>query len=109
MHKIIDSRTVHDRVVFCAGDQKLKLRVDKDGRQIVADLTRVRDRLGEITEDNLQAQIGDCARGFAEAIFGPEQAGEIMALYNNPASVINVCEQYFRRYLGKKITRAQIR
>jgi hypothetical protein len=109
MHIIRDTKTVHDKVTFCAGDEKLTLRVDKDARLLVAELNGVHDKLQEVTEENLPEKIDACARAFAEAVFGTEQAEKMLALYHNPVSVINVLEQYFRKYLQKKITRAQVR
>lgn len=109
MHKIRDTRTIHDKVTFYAGSEKVTLRVDKDGWQIVSDLNKVREKLSEVTEENMEEREGDCAFSFAQALFGDEQANKLMTLFGNPVSVINVCEQYFSKYLNKKITKAQVR
>ena len=105
---ITDSKTVHDKVTFRAGDEKITLRVDKDGRQIVIDLQKVREQMSKITDENMEAEIAGCAQAYAAAMFGDEQAAKLMDFYNNPLSVVNVCGQYFKRYLDKKITKAQV-
>ena len=109
MHRIKDMRTVHDKVTFYAGNEKVTLRVDKDGWKIITDLNAVREKLAEVTPENMTERVDDCAKAFAQAIFGEEQADRLVALFGNPVSVINVCEQYFRKYLNKKITKTQVR
>ena len=108
MKTIRDERMVHDKVAFCAGDEKIVLRVDRPGRQIIAELNNAKDLMASVTTDNMEETIEQAARAFAAAIFGDEQAEKLMQLYNNPASVVGVCGQYFAKYLRKKITRAQI-
>ena len=108
MKTISDSKTVHDKVCFRAGDRKLVLRIDRDGREIIIALQNARKVLQEITEDSGEEEMRRGAMAYAEAIFGREQAEQLMELYGNPVSVVNVCGQYFMRYLNKKITKSQL-
>ena len=103
-----DERMVHDKVAFAAGNEKIVLRVDKPGRQIIAELNKAKDIMSQVTNENMEETMDEAARAFAGALFGAEQADKLMKLYNNPASVVNVCGQYFAKSLKKKITKAQI-
>ena len=109
MKVITDSKTVHDKVAFRAGDRKITLRVDREGREIVMALQHAQEVMHQLTEESTEEEIAMCARVYAEAIFGAEQADQLMELYNNPVSVVNVCGQYFTRYLSKKITKSQVK
>lgn len=109
MKSIRDEKMVHDKVAFWCGDEKIVLRVDKGGRQIIADLNAAKDIMGKVTEENLDETMQEAALAFAGAIFGKEQAAKLLQTYNNPASVVNVCNQYFAKYLRKKITKAQVK
>ena len=109
MLKIRDEKMVHDKVAFFCGDEKVILRVDKGGRQIIADLNAAKEIMENVTAENIDETMQDAALAFAGAIFGKEQAAKLLLMYNNPASVVNVCNQYFAKSLRKKIARAQVK
>lgn len=109
MKTIRDEKTVHDKVRFVAGDNKLVLRVDKSGRKIVSDLNKAKELMAQVTDESMEEDMKTAAMAFASAIFGDEQAKQLFDLYGNPVSVVNVCGQYFGVSLKKKITAAQIR
>ena len=107
MHTIRDEKTIHDKVAFKAGGEKVILRVDKSGRDIVTDLNKVLGMMQGIKDVNDEKGMQEAAMAYASAIFGEGQAIKLFELYGNPVSVVNVCGQYFTHYLQKKITRAQ--
>ena len=109
MKTIRDEKTVHDKVCFRAGDRKIVLRVDKSGRGIIADLNKAKEIMSQVTDESMEEDMKAAAMAFASAIFGEEQAKQLFDLYGSPVSVVNVCGQYFGKYLKKKITAAQIK
>ena len=109
MKTIRDEKTVHDKVRFEAGDESIILRVDKSGRQIILELNRIKEAMNSVTEESKEEDMRKAAFAFASAIFGEEQANQLIKLYGNPVSVVNVCGQYFSKHLQKKITKAQVR
>lgn len=107
MKTIRDDQTIHDKVAFAAGNEKVVLRVDKNGRAIVADLKNALTILQSIADTTDETQVQDAAMAYASAIFGEGQALKLFELYGTPVSVVNVCGQYFANHLQKKITRTQ--
>ena len=107
--EITDSDYVHDRMTFRAGDERITLRVDRNGREIIAALNAAKEQMTRVGADSTEEEIREAAMAFAEALFGREQAEKLFELYGNAGSVVNVCGQYFTNYLSKKITRAQKR
>lgn len=107
MHTITDSKMVHDRVRFEAGGRTITLRVDRDARQLVLALNAVKDEFEAITPETMDTKMAEAARAYATAIFGEKQTDQLFDLYANPVSVVNVCGQYFSKYLSKLITKAQ--
>lgn len=106
-HEITRNR-VRDKICFREGGEKLELRVDADAMRIVVGLAQVQNMLKSITEESPEKDITDAARFFATVIFGETQAAQLMEFYlNDGGCVINVCGQYFKKYLLKKVTAAQ--
>lgn len=101
---------VHDTVRINENGETLTLTVSADPMRIVAGLNKAQNKLtelvakGEPTEDEMK----EAAEFFAAVIFGQEQAGMVMAFYNDDAAcVINVCGKYFRERLASKISQMQ--
>ena len=99
---------VHDTVKIREGEEKLLLTVNGDAMRMVAGLTKAQEKMQNIAEDAEDAQVLEVAEYFASVIFGKEQAEKLLAFYaHNPASVINVCGQYFKDRLALKIAEVQ--
>ena len=99
---------VHDVITIKEGSEKLTLTVNGDSMRMVAGLNKAQKKMLELKDDTSDEQVKECAEYFAAVIFGKEQAGMLMAFYNDDAAcVINVCGTYFKERLGKKISRMQ--
>lgn len=106
-HEITRNR-VRDKINFREGGEMLTLRVDGDAMRFVAGLTQAQAILKSITAESTDEEVGSAARFFATVIFGDKQAEQLMEFYmNDGATVINVCGQYFKQFLLKKVTKAQ--
>lgn len=101
---------VHDTVTVNENGEKLQLVVNADPMRIVAGLNKAQAKLSEVTkkEDPTEDEMKEAAEYFAAVIFGIDQARKLMEFYaEDSACVINVCGQYFRERLGKKIAEMQ--
>ena len=99
---------VHDRVQITEGGEKLNLYVDSDPARMVAGLAQAQKMLQGLTNDSTEEEQRSAAEYFAQAIFGKDQAEQLMAFYLKDAGcVINVCGRYFNQRLGRLITKAQ--
>ena len=99
---------VRDHIVVREGNDELPLKVDSDARSIITRLQKAQKTLSAINDGATDKQKDEAAIGLAEAIFGKEQAEELMTFYGYDAGcVVTVCGMYFEKRLGKKITAAQ--
>jgi len=99
---------VHDSVLIEEGGEQLSLHVDSDPMRMVAALTDAQSTLRGITEESAQEERTKAAVQFAAAMFGPDQARELMEFYHgDPACVIALCGKYFSQRLVKLIEKAQ--
>ena len=99
---------VSDTVRFRNVDKTLTLQVKSSASAIVVAIRKTQETLGKMTDDTPEQERKDAAVKFAEAIFGHEQAVQLMDFYNNePLTVISACGMYFSKRLGKIITKAQ--
>lgn len=106
----ISLNRVHDTVNIRENDEILTLTVSADPMRIVSGLNKAQAKLQEVVnvENPEDDKIKDAAEYFASVIFGTEQAGKLMAFYNDDAAcVINVCGNYFRDRLSGKIAKMQ--
>jgi hypothetical protein len=75
---------------------------------MVTALNNARNMLSGITEDSTDGERREAALIFATAIFGREQANQLMAIYwDDPICVINICGKYFSERLSGLISKAQ--
>lgn len=99
---------VHDRVLIEEGGEQLRLYVDGDPMRMVAALTDARGTLKGISEKSAPEERTAAATQFAAAMFGPDQARELLDFYHgDPTCVIAVCVKYFSQRLFKLIEKAQ--
>ena len=99
--------SVEDKVTFRNVDEKLTLYVKGDAAAIVVGLKKAQEKLQEISDESDECQQFNCARFFAQTLFGEDQGNMLVDFYNDPLAVITVCGQYFKERLSKKITKAQ--
>ena len=101
---------VRDHIVIREGKDELPLTVDSDARSIISRLQNAQKALSEVNDDITDESKYKAAYGLAEAIFGKDQADQLMAFYHDDAGcVVTVCGMYFEKRLAKKITAAQKR
>ena len=105
--KEINPYAVSDKAVFRNVDKTLTLYVRSDASTLVVNLKNAQEKLKEITNDSDECQRVNAARFFAKAVFGEEQANELIDFYNEPLAVITAIGIYFDKQLKKKITKAQ--
>lgn len=102
---------VHDTLRINENGETLPLTVSADPLRIVAGLNKAQEKLNNLVhgeKEPTEAEMHEAAEYFATVIFGKEQAGMLMAFYNDDAAcVINVCGTYFKERLGNKISRMQ--
>lgn len=99
---------VHDKVRITESGEKITLAVDGDAARMVTALNNARNMLSGITEDSTDGERREAALIFATAIFGREQANQLMAFYgDDPICVINICGKYFSERLSALISKAQ--
>ena len=107
--KEINPYSVSDRVTFRNVDKTLTLYVRADASSIIVGLKSAQERLKALTEDTPEDERTAATLAFAGAIFGADQAQQLLDFYGEPLTVLTVCGQYFKEFLGKKITKAQKR
>lgn len=102
---------VRDKITVREGNETLELFVDSDSRSLIHRLQEANKEIEKINGESTDEQKKLAAVGFAEAMFGGEQAGKLMDFYHGDyASVITICSMYFedkKNGLAKKITKAQ--
>ena len=103
----IDPFPVTDKASFKNGAQIMTLTVKAAPAALVLGLKTAQAKISEIRDESPDAEKRDAALLFAQAIFGREQAEYLMEFYGDPLVVINVCGEYFKQQLAKKITKAQ--
>ncbi len=109
MFKISTNR-VQDTVRVREGNRSLDLSVDIDPRVFISELNKAQGQLAAVVDatDDTAPHVVQAAQGFAAAIFGKEQAGNLLAFYGSHAApVLIICTEYLRRRLTAKIKRAQ--
>ena len=107
-NKEISPYAVEDKVTFRNVDKTLTLYVKGDAASFVSGLRKSYEMLtGILAEDGNECEQVNCARQFAHTLFGEEQGDRLIDFYNDPLAVISVCGAYFKKRLGKKITKAQ--
>ncbi|MEG0743034.1 MAG: hypothetical protein RSB91_03065 [Clostridia bacterium] len=105
---------VYDRAVFRHDRYKLVLTVDADPRRLTAELVTANERLHAA---NLAIEAGaeygeafrDAALGFATAIFGAEQAQQLLTFCVDVETLLAAVTRYFRDRLSQRILAAQRR
>jgi hypothetical protein len=98
---------VRDCITFREGDEDIRLRVDSDSRTLMAGMRKVQVALGEL-DANDDAAVRKAGIEFAECLFGKEQSNRLFQFYSGDArAVIRACGEYSKRYLLKRITKAQ--
>ena len=105
--KEISPYTVEDKATFRNVDKTLTLYVRGDAGSFVVGLKKAQDKLKEITDESDECEKVNCARFFAQTLFGEEQGDKLVDFYGDPLAVITVCGIYFKDHLAKKITKAQ--
>lgn len=100
---------VTDKVTFRNVDETLTLTVRADGGNIVRNLRKAQEQMQTLTEESTAEERLDAARMFATAIFGADQAQQIIDLYGDSLAVVSVCGDYFSDRLSKIVTKAQKR
>ena len=99
---------VYDNIKIREGSETLSLHVNNDPARIVAGLNEAQKRLKSIDQDTSEESRKEIALFFAAAIFGEEQAKQILDFYYGDSyCVISICSKYFSERLAKKITEAQ--
>ena len=105
--KEINPYTVSDKVTFRNVDKTLTLLVRGDAATFVSGLKKAQEKLKEITDESDECERVNCARFFAQTLFGEDQGNALFDFYGDPLPVITVCGMYFQERLAKKITKAQ--
>ena len=107
--KEINPYSVSDKVTFRNVDKSLTLFVRDNATNLIVNLKKANDKLSELTDDSDECQRVNASRMFAKAVFGEEQANELVDFYNDPLAVVSAVGQYFDMRLKKLITKAQKR
>ena len=95
-------------VKLTEGSETLTLKIDADATRLMHDLNRVKDKLQEVSRDDMAADKDHAAYLFAAAIFGDTQAKQLIDFYGgDPDSVIDICGKIFSGLLVKEIARVQ--
>ena len=105
--KEINPYTVTDKVTFRNVDKTLVLYVRSDAASLVTGLKKAQEQLKGITDSSSEKERLQAAFTFAAAIFGEDQANQLIEFYGEPLAVITVVNMYFDRMLKYKITKAQ--
>lgn len=107
--KEINPYSISDKVVFRNVDKTLTLYVRENATNLIVNLKRANDKLSELTDNSDEVQRRNASLDFAKAVFGEEQANNLVAFYNDPLAVVSAVGQYFDARLKKMITKAQKR
>ena len=102
---------VRDHITIREGNDTLNLTVDSNANMLIREVRTAQKTLQRLQEENNEELKETAAKQLSEAIFGKEQAGQLLDFYNgNFECVITICGMYFgdhKNGLGKKITKAQ--
>lgn len=102
---------VRDHITIREGNDTLNLMVDSNANMLIRGVRTAQKTLQRLQEENNEELKETAAKQLSEAIFGKEQAGQLLDFYNgNFECVITICGMYFgdhKNGLGKKITKAQ--
>ena len=102
----INPYSVSDKAVFRNVDETLTLYVRADAAALVVNLKKAQDYLSTLTDESTEDEKLKGARMMAQALFGNEQAEELLEFYRDPLTVITACGIYFVT-LAPKIAKAQ--
>lgn len=105
--KEINPYEVSDKVTFRNVDKALTLYVRAPAAVIVVGIKNAQAHMAGLKDETPESEKNAAALAFAEAIFGKDQAQQLLDFYGNPLTVLSACGRYFETYLGKKITRTQ--
>ena len=102
---------VRDHITIREGNDTLNLTVDSNANMLIRGVRTAQKTLQRLQEENNEELKETAAKQLSEAIFGKEQASQLLDFYNgNFECVITICGMYFgdhKNGLGKKITKAQ--
>ena len=99
---------VHEAMRISEGGEAKTFYVDADATRLAVALKQAGANLQKMNKDTTEDEARGAALAFAAAIFGDDQASELMAFYrDDPTCVINVCGQFFRGCLMRAIEKAQ--
>ena len=101
---------VYDRITIAEGGDRLDLHVDSEPGRIVAALATANKSITALVESKStdETERRNAALAFAGAIFGTEQAKQILDFYHgDPTCVLNICSKYFNERLAHMIEKAQ--
>jgi hypothetical protein len=105
--RVISLGRVRDVITFRESNEEIKLRVDADALTLMAGMKKLQATLGEL-DANDETAVRRAAVEFSECLFGAEQSNRIFQFYSGDArAVIRACGEYSKRYLLKRITKAQ--
>lgn len=105
--KEINPYSVSDKVTFRNVDKTITLYVRSGATALVVGLKQAQDKLKELTDESDECQRVNAARFFAKAVFGEEQANQMMDFYGEPLAVVAAVGMYFDKRLKYLITKAQ--
>lgn len=105
--KEINPYSVSDKVTFRNVDKALTMYVRADPSSLVVALRGAMTRLAALTDESADEEWASVALSYATAIFGDEQARQLLDFYGSPLTVMRACDNYFNEYLGAKITKLQ--
>ena len=102
---------VRDHITIREGNDTIRLTVDSDANMLIHGVRMAQKTLQRLQEEDDEDLKGTAAKQLSEAIFGKEQAEQLLEFYNGSYEcVITICGMYFgdhKNGLGKKITKAQ--
>lgn len=96
---VITLHRVRDNPTFTNGEKRLTLNVDGDPHGMAAALLVSRNVLKQITEESPENDIQAAALIHAAAMFGKEQAEQLIDFCGHPINAINICNKYFSNRL----------
>lgn len=105
--KEINPFEISGKVVFRNVDRRLVLFVRSDAPSMMAGLKKAETKLERITIESSQEERMEAVRCLAEAMFGKDQAQELIDFYREPIAIITACRMYFDKQLKQKIVAAQ--
>jgi len=101
---------IHCTVPVKEGDELLRLRVDADPNLLVTRISEAVKMMQALPAEHTPEQARDVALYFATVLFGKEQAGKLLDLYNGSAeSVLYMCSIIVEKDLAQRISKAQKR